>query len=175
MVFTWSEVSGPPSGLGEGGGTIALMVALMSCHVALPEHAPLSSYRSGQQVRAWGYGQALKAPREVVCKSGCKPQEYVLHSLRIGSASTLADGGDVSERVIQREGKWKSDAYNVYTGNDAENAGKVSRKLAAGKGMQIQPGQDTVWSNQQNSRRRTWRSGMVLCHFGVSVVRKCVQ
>ncbi|CAN0546928.1 unnamed protein product, partial [Laminaria digitata] len=41
--------------------------------------------------------------REVVEKSGRNLKEYALHSLRIGSASTLAAGGDVSERVIQRE------------------------------------------------------------------------
>ena len=145
VVRTRSEVRGPRSGLDEGGGAVALMVALLSCHAALPKHAPLSSYRAGKQVRAWGYGQALRALREVVEKSGRNPKEYALHSLRIGSASTLAAGGDVSERVIQREGRWKSDAYKVYTRNNADDAGHVSRKLATGKGMQRQPGQDTIW------------------------------
>ena len=41
--------------------------------------------------------------REVVKKSGRKPEEeYALHSPRIGSNSMLA-AGDVSERAIQRE------------------------------------------------------------------------
>ena len=31
----------------RGGGDVALMVALLPCHAALLEHAPLSSYRSG--------------------------------------------------------------------------------------------------------------------------------
>ena len=57
----------------------------------------------------------------------------------------LAAGGDVSERVIQREGRWKSDAYKVYTWKNADDARQVSRKLAAGKGLQRQPGQDTAW------------------------------
>ena len=87
------------------------MVALLSCHAALPEHAPLSSYRSGKHVRVWGYVQELRALREVDEKSGRNPKEYALHSLRIGSASTLAAGGDVSERVIQRDGRWNSNAY----------------------------------------------------------------
>ena len=59
FVCTRSEVRGPCSELGEGGGAVALMVALLSCFAALPEHAPLSLYRSGRQVRVWGYGQAL--------------------------------------------------------------------------------------------------------------------
>ena len=59
IVRTRSEVRGPCSELGEGGGAVALMIALLSCFEALPEHAPLSSYRSGRQVSVLGYGQAL--------------------------------------------------------------------------------------------------------------------
>ena len=121
------------------------MVALLSCFAALPEHAPLSSYRSGRQVRVWGYGRALRALREIFEKSGRKPEEYALHSLGIGSASMLAAGGDEAGRVIQREGRWVSDAYKVYTRNNADGARQVSRNLAAGKGLQRQPGQDTLW------------------------------
>ena len=62
-------------------------------------------------------------------------------SLRIGAATTLAPGGDVSQRVIQREGRWKSsESSKVYTRNNPEDAGIVSRKLAEtgkiGKGSQ---------------------------------------
>ena len=91
----------------------------------------------------------MSVERERWLKSrGEKPEEYALHSLRIRSASMLAAGGDVSERVIQREGSWKSDAYKVYTRNNADDARQVSRKLAAGKGLQRQPGQDAVWGKQ---------------------------
>ena len=53
--------------------------------------------------------------REVVAESGQDPAEFALHSLRIGGASCLAAGSGVSDRVIQRKGRWKSDAYKVYT------------------------------------------------------------
>ena len=54
--------------------------------------------------------------KELVAKSGRNPDEFALHSLVIGGATTLAAGGDITERVIQREGRWKSDAYKgVYT------------------------------------------------------------
>ena len=54
-----ARFGGPCSALSERGGAVALLVVLQSCFAALPEHAPLSSYRSGRQVRMWGYGQAL--------------------------------------------------------------------------------------------------------------------
>ena len=41
----------------------------------------------------------------MVEKSGRKPEEHALHPLRIGSASMRAARGDVSARVIQREGR----------------------------------------------------------------------
>ena len=81
------------------------MVGMLSRYPALPEHAPLASYRSGNGVRVWGYGQAMRALREIVAQSGRKPDVFALHSLRIGGASVLAAGGDVPERVIQREGR----------------------------------------------------------------------
>ena len=40
--------------------------------------------------------------REIVAQSGRNPDEFALHSLRIG-ASVLVAGGDVPERVIQSE------------------------------------------------------------------------
>ena len=81
-------------------------------------------------------------------RAGDDPSEVGLHSLRIGAATTLATGGDVSQRVIQREGRWKSsESSTVYTRNNSEDAGVVSRKLAeTGKIGQRQPGQGTVWS-----------------------------
>ena len=38
------ETSGPQSGYRADGGTVALMVELMSCHATWPDDAPLSSY-----------------------------------------------------------------------------------------------------------------------------------
>ena len=123
------------------------MVELMSCHPTLAESSPLSSYRSGDQARVWGYTEALGALRQVVEKAGDDPREVALHSLRIGGATTLAAGGDVPQRVIQRESRWEpSETPLVYTRNNREDAGIVHRKLAeTGKQEQRQPGQGTVW------------------------------
>ena len=65
VAGTRSEVRGScfELELGGGSGAVAPAVALLLCHAALPKHAPLTSYRSRGQARAWLYGQALRAPR----------------------------------------------------------------------------------------------------------------
>ena len=84
-----------------------------------------------------------------MAKSGPNPDELALHSLHIGEATTLAAGGDISERVIQREGRWKSDAYRAYTRNDIDDLRRVSRKLVvASEGRERQPGEGTVWGKK---------------------------
>ena len=75
------------------------MVELHSVYPTMPESAPLSSYRCGNEVRVWRYPEALAALRQVAARAD-DPSEFGLHSLRIGAATTLAAGGDVSQRVI---------------------------------------------------------------------------
>ena len=49
----------------------------------------------------WRYPETLAALRQVAAREGDDPSEVGVHSLRIGAATTLAAGGDVSQRVIQ--------------------------------------------------------------------------
>ena len=75
----------------------------------------------------------------------------------------------MTQRVIQREGKWKSsESSEVYTRNNPEDAGIVSRKLAeTGKIGQRQPGQRTVWGRTPVSTRpRSSGLSMVRYHRG---------
>ena len=99
IVRTRDDASGTRSGVGAGGGAVALMVELLSVYPTMPESAPLSSYRCGNEVRIWRCPEALTALRQVAARAD-DPSEVGLHSLRIGAASTLAAGGDVSQRVI---------------------------------------------------------------------------
>ena len=150
------EISGPQSGYRADGGAVALMVELMSCYATLPDDAPLSSYRIGREVKVLKYGQALQAFREIVKKSGRDPKGFALHSLRIVGASTLAAGGEVSERVIQRAGRWKSDSYKPYTVNNMEDSHRMSRILGdKDKGIAMQPGERTVWGSAKKNRGYT--------------------
>ena len=73
-VRTRDESHGPRSGYRADGGAVALMVELLSCHPTLPDSGPLSSYRSGREVKVWKYDQALRAFREIVEKSGRNPK-----------------------------------------------------------------------------------------------------
>ena len=109
--------------------------------------APPCRIGVGTRLRVWRYPEALAALRHVAAKAGDYPSEVGLNSLRIGAATMLAAGGEVPQRVIQREGRWKfSESCKVYTRNNPEDAGIVSRKLAeTGKIGQRQPGQGTVW------------------------------
>ena len=146
---TLDEISGPQSGYRADGGAVALIVELMSLHATLPDDAPLSSYRIGREVKVLKYGQALQAFREIAKKSERDPKE--------GRGSTLAAGGEVSERVIQGAGRWKSDSYKPYTVNNMEDLRRVSRILA-NKNKELQ------------GRRGRARCGVALRRVGATLL-----
>ncbi|CAM9240060.1 unnamed protein product, partial [Pylaiella littoralis] len=95
---------GRRSAVGAGGGAVAVLVELMTCHLSLPESAPLCSFRCSRSkdVKVLGYHKASKALRQIVQKAGGDPNTVGLHSLRIGAATTLAAGGQIPDRIIQR-------------------------------------------------------------------------
>ena len=65
-------------------------------------------------------------------------------------------GGEVSERVIQRAGRWKSDSYKPYTVNNMEDSRRVSRILGdKDKGVARQPGESTVCGSAKKSQGHT--------------------
>ena len=64
---TRDDAWGAFSVVGAGGSTVALM-EFLSGYSTQPEGAPLSSYRYGNEVRMWGYAEALGALREGVAK-----------------------------------------------------------------------------------------------------------
>ena len=98
-------------------------------------------------------GKATESLREVVEKSGRNPKDFALHSLRIGGPPALAAGGEVSDRVVQKAGRWKSDAYKRYVVNNREGSRKVSQILGdKNKGVQRQPGEGTVWGSRKKKR-----------------------
>jgi len=66
----------------------------------------------------------------MVARGGGNPLEVGLHSLRIGAATALTAGGVVPDRIIQREGRWRSDVFKAYTRRNLEDAELVSRRLA---------------------------------------------
>ena len=134
------------------GGAVALM-KLLSCHPTLPDGVPLSIYRRGGKAHVSKYDQALRAFLEVVEKSRRDPREFALHSLRIGGASTLAAGRDVSDGVIQKEGRWRSEEFKTHTAYNVEDAKRVSRKLSDEDiGAERLPGEGTVCGSLKRKR-----------------------
>lgn len=105
-VRTRDATTGPRAGYRADGGTVALIVELISSHKRLPASAPLFSYYCGNVVRVLRYSRALRRLKDIAAKAGCRPEQFSLHLLRIGGATTLAAGGDVPEVAIQREGGW---------------------------------------------------------------------
>ena len=148
-VRTRTEVRGSRSSFRGDGGAVALMLELMSYCPSLPDHAPLSSYRCGNSVRVARYSRAFRSIKELVAKFRRNPDEFALHSLRIGEATTLAAGGDISERVFQREGRGKSDAYNASTSNNIYDSRTVARNpVVASEWRDRQPGEGTPWGKK---------------------------
>ena len=129
------------------------MLGLLSRHATLPAHVPLCSYHSFHEVKVLNYTEALRAIREVVEKSGRDPRDLALHSLRIGGMSTMCAGGEISNRVGQRKGRWNSGAYKPYAVNNSEDSQRVPRILGDKKrGVSRQPGEGTTWGNPKRQR-----------------------
>ena len=103
---TRDEVRGSRSPDRADGGAVALRLVLMPCFLGLSDHASLASYRLDSSVRVVRYGRwdssvrvvicgrAIRAVKEVVAKSRRNPDEFALHSLRIGGETALTAGGE---------------------------------------------------------------------------------
>jgi len=146
---------------GEGkGGAVGLLVELFGMYNdgELTGEAPLMSYRGTEGWRVWGRGQATRCLRDGIANVGRKwrdegrgagakliPEEFALHSGRIGGATRLA-ANRVPEAVIKKEGRWSSDAFMVYVRANMEDPVWVSEVLGDGAGeYERQPGQGTRW------------------------------
>ena len=80
IVRTRDDAWGPLSGVGAGGGAVALMVELLLGYPAFPGSTSLSTCRCGNQVRLLRYTEAFAAIRQVVAEAGDDPSEGGLHS-----------------------------------------------------------------------------------------------
>jgi len=122
----------------------------MSCFLSLLDHASLDSYRLGSFVPVVRYGRVLRAVKEVVANSSRNPEEIASHSLRIARAVADAVGRDISERVIKREGRWRSETHKAYTGNSVEVNRRVWNKPGVVNGvMERQLGEGTAWGRKR--------------------------
>ena len=88
----------------------------------------------------WTKQHATVALRDVVTLAGVLADGYALHSLNIGGATHLSAGG-ASEKTLQLEGRWASDAFKSYVRSHGKDASRVANAMAQeGMGNGIQPG-----------------------------------
>ena len=105
----------------------------------------------------WTQQQATTSLRAVVALAGVRADEYALHSLRIGGATHLSAGG-ASPEVLQREGRWASDAYKAYVCSHGKDASWVADVMAQeGLSIGVQPGQGTNWGQVSPPKERDGR------------------
>ena len=105
----------------------------------------------------WTKQQATTSLRTVVALAGGRADEYALHSLRIGGATPLSAGGAPPE-VLQREGRWASDAYKAYVRSHGKDASFLADVMAnAGLSIGVQPGQGTNWGQVSPPKERDGR------------------
>jgi len=136
----------PPAPVELGGGAVDVLVELLSVNQFLPPHAPLVAFGVGDdRWSLWSKHQATEALRRIVALVGLQPDEYALHSLRIGGATFLAAAGATPD-LLRQEGRWAGErGYQPYVRSHGEDAGWVSEVLAAEQGVVLQPGQGTQW------------------------------
>ena len=68
--------------------------------------------------------------REAVASIGMEPKGYSGHSFRIGAASTAAALG-LNDTLIQRAGRWRSEAFRLYVRTQDKQLAAISRSLIA--------------------------------------------
>ena len=124
----------------------------------LTEEARLMSFRGKDGWKVRSRGRATQCLRDGMASVGERwreegrgagarliPDEFALHSGRIGGATRLAARG-VPEAVIKKEGRWSSDSFMVYVRVNTEDPVWVSEVLEHGaREFERQPGQGTRW------------------------------
>ena len=94
----------------------------------LGQRTPLMQANCRGRWQVISRSEASRALRVLVGSLGNDPQQYALHSGRIGGATHLARCGATTTQ-IQRAGGWKSTAFMVYLRAGGEGAEMVSRAL----------------------------------------------
>ena len=101
------------------------------------------------------------ASKDVVACSGCvggRACERARFALpEDWERNSLVGGGD-SPEVLQREGRWASDAYKAYVRSHGKDASWLADVMAQeGLSIGVQPGQGTEWGQASPRKERDGR------------------
>lgn len=110
------------------GVALQVLLDLLDLYPQLGSQAPLMQWQGSLGGKVVSRSEATRALRLLVTSVGRNPEEFALHSGRIGGATHLASQG-ASEIQIQRAGRWKSSAFMVYVRAGGEGAKFVSHAL----------------------------------------------
>lgn len=112
------------------GKCLQVLLDLLSKYPDLPMSAALMTYKdSGDNWAVATRKTATRALRAMVARQQiCRPEEFALHSGRIGAATQLAENG-MSDSAIMAAGRWKSTAFMVYIRPSIGEAQRVSEVL----------------------------------------------
>ena len=103
---------------------VTALLSYLSIRPAGP--GPLFIYQDGSYLSKAKLGQALN---RVLTAAGIDPTFYKGHSFRIGAATTAAACG-VEDSLIQKMGRWSSDAFRLYIRTPPEHLSGVCHILA---------------------------------------------
>ena len=112
------------------GEPLRILLDLLDMYPELDSQAPLMQGAGEQGWKVVSRSEATRALRLLVSSLGMDPEEFALHSGRIGGATQLARMG-ATEIQIQRAGRWKSSAFMVYVRAGGEGAKFVSQALVS--------------------------------------------
>jgi len=120
----------------RSGTDICVVKMMIAMRNAFPERfgddqeKPLFRMKNGSPLfRSEVQGIIQIAAEEV----GVDPSRYAVHSLRIGGACALLHAG-FSIELIQRWGRWASNAFQAYLWESSEDARGVAEKMVASRG-----------------------------------------
>ncbi|KAL9972505.1 hypothetical protein ACROYT_G018824 [Oculina patagonica] len=99
--------------------------------VPAPDSAPFFSIPSHGSLRPLTHDVFSKAIKSHISSIGLSPSNFSPHSFRRGGA-TFAFQAGVPERLIQRHGDWRSDAYRRYLSLSLTQRTVVADLMAAG-------------------------------------------
>ena len=110
-------------------GALEILLDLLDVHPELGASAPLTQSLKQGRWAVVSRSEATVALRDMARRVGANPEDFALHSGRIGGATQLAKQG-ASVIQIQRAGRWKSGAFMTYVRAGGEGANNVSNALA---------------------------------------------
>ena len=112
-----------PSQLANGDDVTSFLVHLDVVVAPKPDKISRKKLYSCRSIAQRGTSSIERGSREV----GSRPERLCVRLAEDRKDIHYGSRGEISDRVAQRKGRWKSDAYKVYTVNNIEDSRRVSR------------------------------------------------